>query len=475
MPAFPSRRRSSIGRRWFVGAQLGIAVLLLSCHLDKLFKPPRTATLLVSPAALADSVAVGSTTPTHRVIAVRSSSRRLAWHAAVMASSAWLELGRTEDTVPSDIDVILDPGGLATGAYRDTIVVTATGPDVQATRVPVTLVVHPLPPPPPPPPPRRVAFVVQPTTTVVNGTIMPPVRVAALDSAGNTVTGFVGRITVAIGSNPTGGALHGTTGVDAVSGVATFGDLSIDKEGSGYTVAASSDGLSGATSGLFDVLGTGGGTSATHLWYLSQPTTTPGGQPITPVIRVAAQDRNGQVVTDYTGAITMSLRINPSCGVLSGTLTVGAVNGVATFDDLRVDKGGNGYTLLAQAAGLTEMESGAFNVLTSGVTGCGQPTHLVILVQPGSTRAGAAITPAIRVAAHDNSGNIAGGFTGDITMSIGSKPSGGTLSGTVTVTAVNGVATFNNLMIDKTGTGYTLVAKAAGFIDGETGAFNIVQ
>jgi hypothetical protein len=190
---------------------------------------------------------------------------------------------------------------------------------------------------------------------------------------------------------------------------------------------------------------------------------------------VAAHDANGQVVTDYTGAITMSIRINPSCGVLSGTLTVAAVSGVATFSDLRVDKGGNGYTLLARAAGLTEMESGAFNVKTSGVVGCGTPTHLVILAQPGSTRAGAAITPGIRVAAHDNSGNIAGGFTGDITMSIGRNPSGGTLSGTMTVTAVNGVVTFNNLMIDKTGTAYTLVAKAPGLVDGETGAFNIVQ
>jgi hypothetical protein len=467
-------QRSTICRLLRTGMPLGVAGLLVTCHLDQLFKPAVQGRLVVSPSRIDESVPQGSTAQKHLTLTVRGSSAGLAWRAAVAAGSGWLQLGRTEDTVPSNLDVVLNPGGLAEGKYLDTIVVTSAGSDEVMSRVPVTFAIQSV-PPPPPPTPRRLAFVGQPTPTVVGGTIAPPVRVAALDSAGNTVSGFTGRITLAVSTNPTGGALHGTTGVDAVSGVATFSDLSIDKEGAAYALAASSNGLAGATSNPFDVLAAGGGTSATHLWFTDQPTPTPGGQPITPPVRVEAQDEQGRVVTNYTGAVTMSIRINPSCGVLSGTSTVAAVNGVATFSNLSIDKGGQGYTLVAQAAGLTEMESGAFNVLTSGVTGCGKPTHLVILVQPGSTRAGAAITPAIRVAAHDNSGNIAGGFTGDITMSIGRNPSGGTLSGTVTVTAVNGVATFNNLMIDKTGTAYTLVAKAVGLSDGETGAFKIVQ
>jgi len=471
-------QRSTICRLLRTGMPLGVAGLLVTCHLDQLFKPAVLGKLVVSPSRIDESVPQGSSAEKHLTLTVRGSSTGLAWQAAVVGGSAWLQLGQTADTVPSNLDVHLNPGGLATGKYLDTIVVTSAGSDA-VSRVPVTFAVEsvaPPPPPPPPPPatPRRVAFVGQPTTTVVNGTITPPVQVAALDSAGNTVTGFVGRITIAIGSNPTGGALHGTTDVDAVNGVATFRDLSIDKEGPAYTLAASSNGLTGTTSAAFDVLGTGGGTRATHLWYLVQPTPTNGGQPITPAVQVAAHDVNGQVVTAYNGAVTMSIRNNPSCGVLSGTRTVAAVNGVATFSDLSIDKGGQGYTLLAQAAGMTEIESSAFNVLTSGVTGCGRPTHLVIRVQPGNTRAGAAITPAVQVAAHDNSGNIAGGFTGDITMSIGRNPSGGTLSGTLTVSAVDGVATFNDLRIDRPGTTYTLVAKAAGVTDGETIAFNVL-
>jgi hypothetical protein len=469
-------QRSTICRLWRAGMPLGVASVFVTCHLDQLFNPMVLGKLFVSPSRIAESVAQGSTAPKHRTLTVHGSSAGLSWRAAVVGGSGWLQLGQTEDTVPSNLDVTLNPGGLAEGEYLDTIVVTSAGSDGVVSRVPVTFVVQSVPPPPPPPPPtpRRLALVTQPTSTVVGGTIAPPVRVAALDSAGSTVTGFTGRITLAIGSNPTGGTLRGTTGVDAVNGVATFGDLSIDKEGAAYTLAASSNGLAGETSDAFDVLGAGGGTSATHLWFTDQPTPTPGGQPITPPVRVEAHDAQGRVVTDYTGAVTMSIGRNPSCGILSGTRTVPAVNGVAIFRDLNIDKGGQGYTLVAGAAGLTEATSWAFPVNTNGVVGCGTPTHLVIVVQPRDTRIGSSITPAIRVAAHDNSGNIAGGFTGNITMAISANPSGGTLLGTTTLQAVNGVVTFSDLQIDKLGQGYTLVARAAGLTEILTYVFNIV-
>jgi alpha-tubulin suppressor-like RCC1 family protein len=49
-----------------------------------------------------------------------------------------------------------------------------------------------------------------------------------------------------------------------------------------------------------------------------------------------------------------------------------------------------------------------------------------------------------------------------VTLALGINPGGGTLLGTVTAVTVNGVATFSNLFLDKPGTGYTLVAEAAG-------------
>jgi len=76
--------------------------------------------------------------------------------------------------------------------------------------------------------------------------------VTAEDSGNNTLTTFTGGITVAIGSGP--GTLSGTTAQNAVSGVATFGALSINKIANGYTLTASpSGGVPDATSNAFNI------------------------------------------------------------------------------------------------------------------------------------------------------------------------------------------------------------------------------
>src|SRR5205823_13604645 len=70
---------------------------------------------------------------------------------------------------------------------------------------------------------------------------------------GNVDTSFTASVTVAIGTNPVGGRLSGTTSVTPVNGVALFGDLSIDRAGTGYTLSATAPGATGATSASFDV------------------------------------------------------------------------------------------------------------------------------------------------------------------------------------------------------------------------------
>jgi hypothetical protein len=49
-------------------------------------------------------------------------------------------------------------------------------------------------------------------------------------------------------------------------------------------------------------------------------------------------------------------------GTLSGTKSVTAVNGVATFADLSIDQLGNGYTLVVTAGAVTAAESAPFNI-----------------------------------------------------------------------------------------------------------------
>src|SRR3989454_671808 len=106
--------------------------------------------------------------------------------------------------------------------------------------------------PPPPAPATHLVFTVQPSATTAGSTISPPVQVSAKDNAGNTDPSFTGAVTVALGTNPSGGALSGTQTVTAASGVATFSSLSIDKAGNGYTLQATGGGLTAATSAAFN-------------------------------------------------------------------------------------------------------------------------------------------------------------------------------------------------------------------------------
>src|SRR5205807_5140583 len=211
------------------------------------------------------------------------------------------------------------------------------------------------------------------------------------------------------------GTLAGTATVAASAGVATFANLSIDKVGTGYTLTAT--GAGSATSTAFNITA---GTAAT-LVFTVQPTSTVAGASITPAIEVTARDANGNTATGFTGNVTLVIGTNPSGGALSGTATHAASGGVATFAGLSIDKVGTGYTLAASSGGLTGASAG-FNI-TAGSAGT-----LVFTVQPTSTVAGASITPAIEVTARDANGNTATGFTGNVTLAIGTNAGGGVLS-----------------------------------------------
>ena len=116
----------------------------------------------------------------------------------------------------------------------------------------------PMPPPPPPPPPppaaAKLAFIGQPSNAVAGAANTPAVQVAIQDAQGTTVTTATTSITVAIGTNPARGTLSGTMTVAAISGVATFSTLSLNTAGIGYTLTASANGLTGATSSAFNVV-----------------------------------------------------------------------------------------------------------------------------------------------------------------------------------------------------------------------------
>lgn len=98
-----------------------------------------------------------------------------------------------------------------------------------------------------------LGFLVQPSNTLTIDEITPPVQVAMYDPQGNVFTLFTGDIEIAIGANPGGGTLTGTTTVTAVAGIVVFDDLNIDAGGTSYTLIASTDGVSDLQSSAFNI------------------------------------------------------------------------------------------------------------------------------------------------------------------------------------------------------------------------------
>jgi hypothetical protein len=85
-------------------------------------------------------------------------------------------------------------------------------------------------------------------------------------------------------------------------------------------------------------------------------------------VKVVAEDANGNPVPGFSGPVTLALDNNPSNATLGGTLTVNAINGVADFSDLTLNKVGPlqtnspGYTLQATATGLPPIDTDALTV-----------------------------------------------------------------------------------------------------------------
>jgi sugar lactone lactonase YvrE len=105
-------------------------------------------------------------------------------------------------------------------------------------------------------PAAKLAFTVPPSNTSQGNAFAATVQVE--DAFGDPVTSGPAStvpISIAIGTNPSGGSLYGITTVTAVNGVATFSGLAIDNPGSGYTLTASSAGLTPGVSGSFSVGG----------------------------------------------------------------------------------------------------------------------------------------------------------------------------------------------------------------------------
>jgi ribosomal protein L18E len=184
------------------------------------------------------------------------------------------------------------------------------------------------------------------------------VTITAQDTGNNTVTGYSGNgFKVKLTST---GALVGApiTTAAFTNGVLTNQSVTITNTGN-FTITATDNGGGTATGASNSFLVNPG--VASKLAFLQQPTTTLAGSTIAPPVTVQIQDANSNL-THSTASVAIAIQNNPSSGTLSATTPVNAVDGVATFSDLSINKGGTGYTLQATSTGLTSATSSSFTI-----------------------------------------------------------------------------------------------------------------
>lgn len=304
--------------------------------------------------------------------------------------------------------------------------------------------------------PVQLAIATQPGGAV-SGLNLATQPVVQIRDANNTLVSTSSlAVTAAIASGT--GTLVGTRTVNAVSGVASFTNLRIDGTGP-HTLTFTATGLTAATSSSFTVTQT-----VVALVVQTPPGGATSGRAFTiqPVVRIA--DNAGLTVAGSTLPVTA--RITSGSGTLVGTTTVNAANGVATFTDLRID-GSGAYTLtFSTATPALQVVSPSFTV------GAPAASQLAIAQQPGGAVSGLALTTQPIIEVRDASNALVTSSNASITALIATGS--GTLAGTSTVTAVNGVATFTDLRINGSGA-HTLVFSASGLTSATSAAFTVAQ
>jgi hypothetical protein len=219
--------------------------------------------------------------------------------------------------------------------------------------------------------PTQLAFATQPSTVVPGQLISPAVTVLVEDANGNVVTSDNSTVTIALGNNPAGALLGGTSSVQAVNGRATFTGLNLSTFGSGFTLVASDGSLPAVTSQPFNV---------NPITITATTNTNLVNQPVTFNIKVfGPAPFNGNPF----GTVTLSL----SDGTVLGTVPVNS-NGRATFTTSSLPlSSGSSTTANVITAIYNDPTTASTTVTTVATSGPGVPVTVVL--GPGASPAGA--------------------------------------------------------------------------------------
>ncbi len=315
----------------------------------------------------------------------------------------------------------------------------------------------------------------QPGNGLAGQALFPSPTLVIEDGSGTPCRNDASAVTLAIthGTGTAGASLSNCVTSRGGVGQTTFQNCSIGTPGTGYTLTATdaTDGLTSPASAAFNI----GAGVPVKLFFETSPVSGTGGTPFattTHPIVVWVEDNSGNVVSTDNTVPTLAIGANPGGGALSGCTGSSNGAGVVSYTGCKIDKVGTGYTLTATDAAdnltTASAPSGPFNIAP------GPAAQLVFTTSPGTTVVGTALAPNSVVIVEDAGGNPTTTNMGTVSLAIGNGPSGATLSGCTQATTGSTV-TFSNCVINKTGTGYTLVATDSGFASTATSTpFNVV-
>ena len=251
----------------------------------------------------------------------------------------------------------------------------------------------------------------------------PPVAAAIITVSGDAQLGIIGKPTMRPLATPLrirvtstdGRVMPGASISFTTLNGGTLSPASTITNGAGEAEAVwalgSSDTVQTATAAVAGLVGpsatfraTGAAMPVTRLTISTGPasgSTLIAGAPV-PLV-VSAFDADGDPALSFSG--TLSAAVLPSGGGLSGTTTVTAVKGVATFAPMSVTKAGSGYVLQVTSTNLASVATASFSVVAGPVAA------LVVVSGPGQTVAvGGTVNP-VTVVATDANGNPKEGVT----------------------------------------------------------------
>jgi alpha-tubulin suppressor-like RCC1 family protein len=267
----------------------------------------------------------------------------------------------------------------------------------------------------------------------------PKVRIR--DAYGNQVTTSAAAVTLTVSS---GASIVGTATANAVNGEATFSTAGLSGTVGDYTLTYSATGLTAATQTIALTAG-----APSQLAITTQPTGAVSGAAFTTQPVVELRDAQGNRTTS---TLTVTASVASGGGTLQGTAAVAAVNGVATFTNLRIDRAtAHTLTFTGATPSLTATSS-AFTIAP------GAASQLAVTTPAAGARSGAVFTTQPILEVRDAAGNRVTGSTASITATV----NGATVAGTATVSAVDGVATYTTLGLSDTVGTYTVTFAATG-------------